>query len=205
MTIHCYHAIWNLNQEENKNIEISAPDHKPTGHASITVSYNPKLHVMYSYDCPTLPLGNRRALFWGALINYFYMNVINNGLDYDLQKALCVKLTSKTVTKWTWKTCHKRRKETWMCHKVLPDNMIRTCWQVVCQNWHFKTETDVALYSAYKKKVIHFQRPIVLKSIIFNIHMWHTSKEQRILFPLVPIWHHVCYAWPSTLPLKMTM
>ena len=56
-----------------------------------------------------------------------------------------------------------------------------------------------------KKKVIHFQRPIVLKSINLNIYMWHTSKEQIILFPLVPFLHHECHAWPSTLPLKMTV
>ena len=35
--------------------------------------------------------------------------------------------------------------------------------------------------------------------------MWHTSKEQFILFPLVPFLHHECHAWPSTLPLKMTV
>ena len=56
-----------------------------------------------------------------------------------------------------------------------------------------------------KKKVIHIQRPIVLKSIDLKICMWHISKEQLILFPLVPFLHQVCYAWPSTLPLKMTM
>ena len=43
-----------------------------------------------------------------------------------------------------------------------------------------------ALYSAYqKKKVIHFQRPIVLKSINLNIYMWHTSKEQLILIGII--------------------
>ena len=56
-----------------------------------------------------------------------------------------------------------------------------------------------------KKKVIHIQRPIVLKSINLNICMWPISKEQLIYFPLVPLLHHVCHAWPSTLPLKMTM
>ena len=60
-----------------------------------------------------------------------------------------------------------------------------------------------------KKKVVHIQRPIVLKSIDLKICMWHihVSKEQLILFPLVPFSHqvHVCHAWPSTLPLKMTM
>ena len=56
-----------------------------------------------------------------------------------------------------------------------------------------------------KKKVIHLQRPIVLKSINLNIRVWHTSKEQLIFFPLVPFLHHECHAWPSTLPLKMTM
>ena len=29
-----------------------------------------------------------------------------------------------------------------------------------------------------KKKVIHIQRPIVLKSINLKIYMWHISKEQ---------------------------
>ena len=62
------------------------------------------------------------------------------------------------------------------------------------------------LYSAYiKKKVIHFHRPIVLKSIHFDICMWHISKEQLILFSLVSFLYHVCHAWPSTLPLKMSM
>ena len=35
--------------------------------------------------------------------------------------------------------------------------------------------------------------------------MWRISKEQLIFFPLVPFLYHVCHAWPSTLPLKMTM
>ena len=36
--------------------------------------------------------------------------------------------------------------------------------------------------------------------------MWqHVNKEQLNFFPLVPFLHHVCHAWPSTLPLKMTM
>ena len=55
------------------------------------------------------------------------------------------------------------------------------------------------------KKVIHIQRPIVLKSINLKIYMWHISKDQLILFPLVHFLHQVCHAWPSTLPLKMTM
>ena len=45
-----------------------------------------------------------------------------------------------------------------------------------------------------KKKVIHFQRSIVLKSINMNIRMWHTSKEQLLLFPLVPFLNHECHA-----------
>ena len=56
-----------------------------------------------------------------------------------------------------------------------------------------------------KKKVIHIQRPIVLKSNDLKICMWHISEEQLILFLLVPFLHQVCHAWPSTLPLKMTM
>ena len=36
-----------------------------------------------------------------------------------------------------------------------------------------------------KKKVIHNQRPIVLKSIDLKICVWHRSKEQLILFPFV--------------------
>ena len=35
--------------------------------------------------------------------------------------------------------------------------------------------------------------------------MWQISKEQLIFFPLVPFLYHVCHAWPSTLPFKMTM
>ena len=61
------------------------------------------------------------------------------------------------------------------------------------------------LYSVYQNKGNPFQRPIVLKSIDLNICMWPTSKEKLILFPLVPFLHHVCHAWSSTLPLKMTM
>ena len=56
-----------------------------------------------------------------------------------------------------------------------------------------------------KIKVIHIQRPIVLKSNDLKICMWHIGKEQLILFLLVPFLHQVCHAWPSTLPLKMTM
>ena len=63
----------------------------------------------------------------------------------------------------------------------------------------------MALYSAYIKKVIHIQRPIVLKSIDLKICIWHISDELLILFPLVPFLHQVCHAWASTLPLKMTM
>ena len=33
----------------------------------------------------------------------------------------------------------------------------------------------------------------------------HKSKEQLFLFPLVSFLFHVCHAWLSTLPLKMTM
>ena len=35
--------------------------------------------------------------------------------------------------------------------------------------------------------------------------MWHISEEQLNLFPLVPFLHQVCHAWPSALPLKMTI
>ena len=61
------------------------------------------------------------------------------------------------------------------------------------------------LYSAYQKEVINFQRPIVLKSINLNYCMWHISKEQLIFFPLSSFLSHECHAWPSTLPVKMTM
>ena len=55
------------------------------------------------------------------------------------------------------------------------------------------------------KKVIHIQRPIVLKSNWFENLRVAYSKEQLILFPLVHFLHQVCHTWPSTLPLKMTM
>ena len=32
--------------------------------------------------------------------------------------------------------------------------------------------------------------------------MWHISKEQLILFPLVPLLHHVCHAWPRYIAIK---
>ena len=56
-----------------------------------------------------------------------------------------------------------------------------------------------------KIKVIHIQRPIVLKSNDLKICMWHIGEDQLILFILVPFLHQVCHAWPNTLPLKMTM
>ena len=61
---------------------------------------------------------------------------------------------------------------------------------------------QVLIYSAYKKKG---NPPIVLKSTDLKICVWYISKEQLILFPLVHFLHQVCHAWPSTLPLKMTM
>ena len=45
-----------------------------------------------------------------------------------------------------------------------------------------------------KKKVLHIQRPIVLKSIDLKICVWHISEEQLILFPLIPFLHQVCHA-----------
>ena len=45
-----------------------------------------------------------------------------------------------------------------------------------------------------KIKVIHIQRPIVLKTIDLKICMWHISEEQLILFPYVPSLHQVCHA-----------
>ena len=56
-----------------------------------------------------------------------------------------------------------------------------------------------------KKKVIHIQRSVVLKTIDFKICIWHESKEQLIIFPLVPFLDQVCHAWLSKLPIKMTM
>ena len=56
-----------------------------------------------------------------------------------------------------------------------------------------------------KKKVIHIQWSIVLKTIDLKICMWHISKEQLIIFPLVPFLDQVCHAWLSKLPLKMAM
>ena len=45
-----------------------------------------------------------------------------------------------------------------------------------------------------KIKVIHIQRPIVLKSYDLKICMWHIGEEQLILFLLVPFLHQVCHA-----------
>ena len=81
----------------------------------------------------------------------------------------------------------------------------------VAQHWHIYSSAQSGIWAMpcytvrIKKEVIHIQRPIGLKSINLNIYMWHTSKEQLILFPLVPFLHHECHAWPSTLPLKMTV
>ena len=54
-------------------------------------------------------------------------------------------------------------------------------------------------YTVRIKKVINFQRSIVLKLNDLIICLWPTSKGQLILFPLVPFLHHVCRIWPSTL------
>ena len=63
---------------------------------------------------------------------------------------------------------------------------------------NFKSKIwSTSLYTVrIKIKVIHIQRPIVLKSIDLKICMWHISKEQLILFPLVPFLHQVivCHA-----------
>ena len=56
----------------------------------------------------------------------------------------------------------------------------------------YKTSArELLLYSAYQKMVIRFQRPIVLKSLNLTICMWHISKEQLVLFPLVKFLYHV--------------
>ena len=71
---------------------------------------------------------------------------------------------------------------------------VYTCIWSYNQKYH-----KVSYYFLYtvriKKKVIHIQRPIVLKSINLKIYMWHISKEQLINFPLVPFLHQVCHAW----------
>ena len=77
-----------------------------------------------------------------------------------------------------------------------------------CGHIHSRTHSpnvDVLYTVRIKIKVIHIQRPIVLKSNDLKICMWHIGEEQLILFLLVPFLHQVCHAWPSTLPLKMTM
>ena len=44
--------------------------------------------------------------------------------------------------------------------------------------------------------------PIVLSQLIW---ICACSISVKNIFPVVPILHHECHAWPSTLPLKMTM
>ena len=62
------------------------------------------------------------------------------------------------------------------------------------------------LYSVYQNKGNPFSKAHCSKVNWFEyLHVTYTSKEQLIIFPLVPFLHHVCHAWPSTLPLKMTM
>ena len=56
-----------------------------------------------------------------------------------------------------------------------------------------------------KKKGNPYSKAHCSKVNWFEICVWHISKEQLILFPLVHFLHQVCHAWPSTLPLKMTM
>ena len=80
------------------------------------------------------------------------------------------------------------------------------CMYIFCRPTYQYILLQSYMYTVrINKKVIHFQRPIVLKSTNLNIRMWHISKEQLILFPLVPFLYHVCHAWPSILPLKMPM
>ena len=59
-------------------------------------------------------------------------------------------------------------------------------------------QLSIYLFDLYtvriKIKVIHIQKPVVLKSIDLNICMWGISKEQLVLFPLVPFLHHVYHA-----------
>ena len=88
----------------------------------------------------------------------------------------------------------------WFFLVTWPISRLTNYWQEFHASWRVLSCTVCV-----KIKVIHFQRPIVLKSIDLNICMWHISKGQLILFPLVPFLHRVCHAWPITLPLKMTM
>ena len=57
-----------------------------------------------------------------------------------------------------------------------------------------------------KKKGNPYSKAHCSKLNLFEyLHVAYISKEQLILFPLVPFLYHVCHAWPSTLPLKMRM
>ena len=60
-------------------------------------------------------------------------------------------------------------------------------------------------YSVYQNKGNPFSKVHCFKVNDLTICMWHIHKEQLILFPLVPFLHHICHAWPSIWPLKMTM
>ena len=59
---------------------------------------------------------------------------------------------------------------------------------------HVLRHVYLHMYTVRIKKVLHFQKHIVLKSINLDIWMWPMSKEQFILFPMVPLLHHVCHA-----------
>ena len=68
---------------------------------------------------------------------------------------------------------------------ILADMKKKNIWHTFDQEAHvfFSRQGSIFdyylhVYSAYQKKVIHIQRPIVLKSIYLNICMRPISKEQ---------------------------
>ena len=79
--------------------------------------------------------------------------------------------------------------------QVLLNCLFLTYIELACLPLHIRITYSKCYIVRIKKKVIHIQRPIVLKSIHFNIWMWPVCKEQLILFPLVPFLHHVCHAF----------
>ena len=79
-----------------------------------------------------------------------------------------------------------------ICHCFCPNFPL--LFVRICHCFCPENSKSSGIYSAYQKKVIHIQRPIVLKSIYLKMCMWHVGEEQLILFPLVPFLHQVCHA-----------
>ena len=128
-----------------------------------------------------------------------FLNAGTQELDLRTSASSHVQVKMYVLQEMTYNaTCYNNYKNTDM--HTAEYSVYYAIW---LHSWNF--QEIIIIQCVSKIMVIHFQGPIVLKSIYLNIFIWHISKEQLIFFPLVAFLHHVCHAWPSTLPLKMTM